>query len=57
MIVGLAEFHAATARIDNRAVFEVPELLAGLLHAQPAPPSWSYDGLARSSTVARSAFS
>jgi UDP-N-acetylglucosamine:LPS N-acetylglucosamine transferase len=57
MVGGLAEFHAATARIDNRAVFEVPELLDGLLHPQPPAQRWTYDGLARSSTVARSAVS
>jgi hypothetical protein len=31
LIARLPEFHAATARLDNRAVFEVPELLASLL--------------------------
>ena len=58
MLQRLPEFHAAAARIDNRAVFEVPELLATLLHPQPAPQRWTYDGVvARSSTVARSAVS
>jgi hypothetical protein len=40
MIEGLSGFHAATARIDNRAVFEIPELLADLLHRQQAPAPW-----------------
>ncbi len=58
MIEGLNEFHAATARIDNRAVFEVPELLANLLQPQPALQRWRYgEPAARSSTVARSAVS
>ena len=36
----LSEFRAATSRIDNRAVFEVPELLAGLLTASQTTPAW-----------------
>ncbi len=36
MIERLPELHAATARIHNRAVFEVPEILAGLLRAGDA---------------------
>jgi UDP-N-acetylglucosamine:LPS N-acetylglucosamine transferase len=36
MVERLGELHAATARIDNRAVFEVPQLLAQLLRA-PLP--------------------
>lgn len=58
LIDRLADFHAATQRIDNRAVFEVPELLATLLQPQPAPQRWRYGETAvRSSTVARSAVS
>jgi len=33
----LDEFKAATRRIDNRAVFEVPEILAGILARSDAP--------------------
>jgi UDP-N-acetylglucosamine:LPS N-acetylglucosamine transferase len=42
MIERLPAFHAATSRIDNRAVFEVPEVLESLLmRAQRvAPPAW-----------------
>jgi UDP-N-acetylglucosamine:LPS N-acetylglucosamine transferase len=36
MIERLPELHAATARIHNRAVFEVPDLLAGLLQSASA---------------------
>jgi hypothetical protein len=40
----LPAFYAATARIDNRAVFEVPDLLADLLtppaHAPRAAPAF-----------------
>jgi hypothetical protein len=36
MIRRLPEFQAGVRRIDNRAVFELPEILAGLLHAAPA---------------------
>jgi hypothetical protein len=35
MIRRLPEFHAATARIDNRAVFEVPEVMADLMGWSP----------------------
>jgi UDP-N-acetylglucosamine:LPS N-acetylglucosamine transferase len=57
MLQRLPEFHAAAARIDNRAVFEVPEVLADLLYAQPAARRWAYGELARSRTVERSAVS
>jgi UDP-N-acetylglucosamine:LPS N-acetylglucosamine transferase len=57
MLQRLPEFHAATARIDNRAVFEVPDILARLLHAKPASPRWAYGELACSATVERSAAS
>jgi UDP-N-acetylglucosamine:LPS N-acetylglucosamine transferase len=42
LIAHLPQFHAATARLDNRAVFEVPEVIASLLmRAQRvAPPAW-----------------
>jgi UDP-N-acetylglucosamine:LPS N-acetylglucosamine transferase len=40
MLQRLSEFHAATARIDNRAVFEVPELLADLLARAANAPRW-----------------
>jgi UDP-N-acetylglucosamine:LPS N-acetylglucosamine transferase len=36
MIGRLSEFHAATARIDNRAVFEVPEIMGDLMRWAPA---------------------
>jgi UDP-N-acetylglucosamine:LPS N-acetylglucosamine transferase len=36
MIERLPELHAATTRIHNRAVFEVPEILSGLLHVGDA---------------------
>ena len=36
MLQRLPEFHAATARIDNRAVFEVPEVLAAVLARRTA---------------------
>jgi UDP-N-acetylglucosamine:LPS N-acetylglucosamine transferase len=39
MLRRLPEFHAATARLDNRAVFEVPQLLEALLHAPLALPA------------------
>ena len=34
MVESLDDFRTATARIDNRAVFEIPELLADLLAAR-----------------------
>jgi UDP-N-acetylglucosamine:LPS N-acetylglucosamine transferase len=37
MVGTLADFRAATARIENRAVFEIPVLLAQLLHRQQPP--------------------
>jgi UDP-N-acetylglucosamine:LPS N-acetylglucosamine transferase len=40
MLQRLPEFHAATARLDNRAVFEVPEVLADLLARSDTAPSW-----------------
>ena len=40
MVRGLSEFKAATARIDNRAVFEIPELLADRLIAAGAEAHW-----------------
>jgi UDP-N-acetylglucosamine:LPS N-acetylglucosamine transferase len=48
LIERLPEFHAATARLDNRAVFEVPEVLADLLlRAQRVPkPAWRDGALA-----------
>ncbi len=57
MLQRLPEFHAATVRLDNRAVFEVAEVLARLLHAQPATRAWAYGDVERSSTVERSAVS
>jgi UDP-N-acetylglucosamine:LPS N-acetylglucosamine transferase len=57
MLQRLPEFHAVTAHSNNRAVFEVPEVLADLLHAQPASRCWDYGELARSATVERSAVS
>jgi UDP-N-acetylglucosamine:LPS N-acetylglucosamine transferase len=53
----LPEFHAATARIDNRAVFEVPDAIARLLSAQPTPRGGVYGEFMRSTTVERSAIS
>jgi hypothetical protein len=38
MVEALAGFRAATARIDNRAVFEIPELLADLLVPRQCTP-------------------
>ena len=40
MVRGLGGFKAATARIDNRAVFEIPELLADRLIAAGAEAHW-----------------
>jgi hypothetical protein len=40
MIRRLPELHAATTRIDNRAVFEVPELLADLMVQRPRVAHW-----------------
>jgi UDP-N-acetylglucosamine:LPS N-acetylglucosamine transferase len=44
MVERLRELHAATACIDNRAVFEVPQVLETLLHAplqvRPADPAF-----------------
>jgi UDP-N-acetylglucosamine:LPS N-acetylglucosamine transferase len=57
MIQRLSEFHAATARIDNRAVFEVADVMERLLHAPPASLGWAYGDAERSSTVERSAVS
>ncbi len=53
----LPEFRATASRIDNRAVFEVPEVIARLLHAQPASRRWTYGALARSDTAERRAIS
>jgi 1,2-diacylglycerol 3-beta-galactosyltransferase len=39
MIRRLPEFQAGVRRIDNRAVFELPEILAGL--TRPPPPGLS----------------
>jgi UDP-N-acetylglucosamine:LPS N-acetylglucosamine transferase len=57
MLQRLPEFHAATARIDNRAVFEVADVLARLRQAPPASPGWAYGDVERTSTVERSAVS
>jgi UDP-N-acetylglucosamine:LPS N-acetylglucosamine transferase len=40
MLQRLPAFHAATGRIDNRAVFEVPEVLADLLTRAANAPRW-----------------
>jgi UDP-N-acetylglucosamine:LPS N-acetylglucosamine transferase len=40
MLRRLPAFHAATLRIDNRAVFEVPEVLADLLARSANVPRW-----------------
>jgi UDP-N-acetylglucosamine:LPS N-acetylglucosamine transferase len=40
MLQRLPEFHAATARIDNRAVFEVPDVLADALQRSALAPRW-----------------
>jgi hypothetical protein len=42
MLGRLPQFHAATTRLDNRAVFEVPEVFEALLmRAQRvSPPAW-----------------
>jgi UDP-N-acetylglucosamine:LPS N-acetylglucosamine transferase len=40
MLHRLPEFHAATAHLDNRAVFEVPEVLADLLARSDTAPRW-----------------
>jgi hypothetical protein len=37
MIQRLPEFRERVRRIDNRAVFEVTDILAGLLHAAHGP--------------------
>jgi UDP-N-acetylglucosamine:LPS N-acetylglucosamine transferase len=57
MLQRLPAFHAATARIDNRAVFEVVEVLDRLTHAQPASKRWTYGDAVTSATVERSAVS
>lgn len=41
MIVRLDEFRTSLARIDNRAVFEVPDILASVLSASDTPQSAS----------------
>jgi UDP-N-acetylglucosamine:LPS N-acetylglucosamine transferase len=41
MVRRLPELHAATARIDNRAVFEVPDVLADLLARTGAATTWT----------------
>jgi UDP-N-acetylglucosamine:LPS N-acetylglucosamine transferase len=42
LIERLPEFHAATARLDNRSVFELPEVLSDLLRRSQrvAAPAW-----------------
>jgi UDP-N-acetylglucosamine:LPS N-acetylglucosamine transferase len=53
MLQRLPEFHAATARLDNRAVFEVPEVLADLLARSDTAPRWRGGDKAGSRAPAR----
>jgi UDP-N-acetylglucosamine:LPS N-acetylglucosamine transferase len=41
LLARLDEFKANVRRIDNRAVFEVPEILAGILETGERPAPWS----------------
>jgi hypothetical protein len=41
ILARLDEFKANVRRIDNRAVFEVPEILAGILETGERPAPWS----------------
>lgn len=52
MIVSLQTFRAAAARVDNRAVFEIPDILADLLVLRPAAAT-RWTGVASSASVAR----
>lgn len=45
-LVRLPELRANCARIDNRAVFELPQIFESLLRASAAPPRWVFDDAA-----------
>jgi UDP-N-acetylglucosamine:LPS N-acetylglucosamine transferase len=57
MLQRLPELCAATVRIDNRAVFEVPEVLGRLLEPLPVSKRWTYGDVGSSVTVERNAVS
>ena len=46
MIESLPVLHAATTRIDNRAVFELPEVFADLLARSAMSPRWALEKVA-----------
>jgi UDP-N-acetylglucosamine:LPS N-acetylglucosamine transferase len=46
MIERLPELHAATTRIDNRAVFELPEVFSDLLSRSATSPRWAQEAVA-----------
>lgn len=51
LIGRLDEFKANVRRLDNRAVFEVPAILAGILEASERPVAWSPAVLAMGSVA------
>jgi hypothetical protein len=51
LIGRLDEFRANVRRLDNRAVFEVPAILAGILEASERPVAWSPAALAMGSAA------
>lgn len=57
VIARLPELRANCARVDNRAVFELPQIFEALLLASAAPPRWALNAAPASPPTARGAVS